>query len=141
VYLQCFDAAELRRVRQELDSDLKLVQLVEEGSDYRGMRTAAGLRDIAGYADGIGPSFDQLYALPDIDGRPVSTGLVTAAHDAGLVVHPYTFRADVPASGFATFDEMVDWFAGTLKVDGFFTDFPDRVRDALSTLGRKASVT
>jgi glycerophosphoryl diester phosphodiesterase len=135
VYLQCFDAAELRRVRQELDSDLKLVQLVEEGGDEgtddRRMRTAAGLRDIAVYADGIGPSFDQLYSLADIDGHPVSTGLVTAAHDAGLVVHPYPFRADVPASGFATFDEMVDWFADTLKVDGFFTDFPDRVRDAL----------
>lgn len=135
VYLQCFDATELRRVRQNLDSDLKLVQLVGEGSeagtDYRRMRTAEGLRDTATYADGIGPPFSQLYSLADIDGHPVSTGLVTAAHDAGLVVHPYTFRADVPVSGFTTLDEMVDWFAGTLKVDGFFTDFPDLVRDAL----------
>jgi glycerophosphoryl diester phosphodiesterase len=140
-YLQCFDAAELRRVRQELDSDLKLVQLIDEGADYRRMRTAEGLRDVAAYADGIGPSFDQLYSLADIDGHPVSTGLVTAAHDAGLVVHPYTFRADVPASGFAAFDEMVDWFAGTLKVDGFFTDFPDLVRDALRPVEGKAAVT
>ena len=138
VYLQCFDATELRRVRQELDSDLKLVQLVgeggEAGTDFRRMRTAEGLRDTAAYADGIGPSFDQLYSLAEIDGHPVSTGLVTAAHEAGLVVHPYTFRADVPVSGFTTFDEMVDWFAGTLKVDGFFTDFPDLVRDALRGL-------
>jgi glycerophosphoryl diester phosphodiesterase len=131
VYLQCFDAAELRRVRQDLNSDLKLVQLMGEGTDYLRLRTADGLRDTAVYADGIGPPFDQLYSLADIDGHPVSTGFVTAAHDAGLVVHPYTFRADVPASGFATFDEMVDWFAGTLKVDGLFTDFPDLVRDAL----------
>ena len=135
VYLQCFDAEELRRVREDLDSDLKLVQLVEEGSeagtDFGRMRTGEGLRNTATYADGIGPSFDQLYSLADIDGHPVSTGFVTAAHDAGLVVHPYTFRADVAVSGFATFDGMVDWFATTLKVDGFFTDFPDLVRDAL----------
>jgi glycerophosphoryl diester phosphodiesterase len=131
VYLQCFDAAELRRVRQDLDSDLKLVQLVGEGADYLRMRTADGLRDVALYADGIGPPFDQLYSLADIDGQPVSTGLVSAAREAGLVVHPYTFRADVQASGFATFDEMVDWFAGTLNVDGLFTDFPDLVRAAL----------
>lgn len=135
VFLQCFDAAELRRVRREFDCDLKLVQLIGEGregeNDYRQMRTAGGLRSTAEYADGIGPPADQLYLLADIDGHPVSTGLVTAAHDAGLVVHPYTFRADVPAKGFAAFDQMVDWFAGTLKVDGFFTDFPDLVGAAL----------
>lgn len=135
VYLQCFDPAELLRARREFDCRLKLVQLIEEGgeegTDYRRMTTAEGLRDIAAYADGIGPSLDQLYSLADIDGHPVSTGLVTAAHAAGLVVHPYTFRADVPTSGFATFAETVDWFAGTLRVDGFFTDFPDLVHRAL----------
>jgi glycerophosphoryl diester phosphodiesterase len=36
---------------------------------------------------------------------------------------------------------MVDWFAGTLKVDGFFTDFPDLVRDALRPAEGKAAVT
>jgi glycerophosphoryl diester phosphodiesterase len=136
VYLQCFDPTELLRARREFDCDLKLVQLIEEGSEagtdeYRRMTTAEGLRDVAAYADGIGPSLGQLYSLADIDGHPVSTGLVTAAHAAGLVVHPYTFRADVPTSGFATFDETVNWFAGTLRVDGFFTDFPDLVRHAL----------
>jgi glycerophosphoryl diester phosphodiesterase len=141
VYLQCFDPAELLRARRELDCDLKLVQLIEgesgAGTDDRRMTTAEGLRDVAAYADGIGPSLDELYSLADIDGHPVSTGLVTAAHAAGLVVHPYTFRADVPTSGFATFDETVDWFAGTLRVDGFFTDFPDLVRDALARTERR----
>jgi glycerophosphoryl diester phosphodiesterase len=135
VYLQCFDAAELRRVREELESDLKLIQLIgagaEEGTDYDQLKTAAGLRQTAQYADGIGPALDLLYSLADIDGHAVSTGLVSAAHAAGLAVHPYTFRADALATGFGAFDEMVDWFVGTLKIDGLFTDFPDLTRHAL----------
>ncbi|MEX2125769.1 MAG: glycerophosphodiester phosphodiesterase [Woeseia sp.] len=137
VYLQCFDARELRRVRQDLGSDLKLVQLIgdndhgESDTDYARLRTAQGLREAARYVDGIGPWLGQLYTLADIDGHPVSTGLVSAAHAAGLVVHPYTFRVDALATGFGSFDEMIDWFAGVLNVDGFFTDFPDLARDAL----------
>lgn len=137
VYLQCFDEQELRRIRTELGADLKLIQLLGEaednsaGTDYQHLQTVQGLREAAACVDGIGPSLQQLYTLAEIDGHPVSTGLVSAAHAAGLVVHPYTFRADALAPGFATFVEMVDWFAGTLKVDGMFTDFPDLVRDAL----------
>ena len=135
VYLQCFDASELRRVRHDLDCDLSLVQLIgdqdDNGSDYERLQTADGLREVAEYADGIGPWLGQLYTLADIDGHPVSTGLVSRAHAAGLFVHPYTFRADALASGFGSFDEMLDWFAGTLKIDGFFTDFPDLARNAL----------
>ena len=63
--------------------------------------------------------------MADIDGEPVSTGLVSAAHEAGLVVHPYTFRADQLAPGFDSMGEMVAWFAEKLKIDGLFTDFPD----------------
>ena len=135
VYLQCFDASELRRVRHDLDCDLSLVQLIgdqdDNGSDYERLQTADGLREVAEYADGIGPWLSQLYTLADIDGHPVSTGLVSRAHAVGLFVHPYTFRADALAAGFGSFDEMLEWFAGTLKVDGFFTDFPDLARNAL----------
>jgi len=137
VYLQCFDARELSRIRRDLGSELKLVQLIgdsndaADGTDYDRLRTAQGLREAAAYADGIGPALGQLYVLAEIDGHPVSTGLVTGAHAAGLQVHPYTFRADALAPGFGSFREMVDWFAATLEVDGFFTDFPNLVIEAL----------
>jgi len=138
VYLQCFDARELRRIRRDLGSELKLVQLIDEnstdatdGTDYERLRSAQGLREAAEYADAIGPALSQLYVLAEIDGHPVSTGLVTAARAAGLKVHPYTFRADALAPGFGSFREMVDWFTGTLGVDGFFTDFPNLVLEAL----------
>ena len=137
-YLQCFDAQELRRIRLELGSELKLVQLIGDPhesharTDYRHLQTPEGLRGAAEYADGIGPSLAQLYTLADIDGHPVSSGLASAAHAAGLLVHPYTFRADQLPPGFNDFAELVDWFAGTLRIDGLFTDFPDLVRDALA---------
>lgn len=133
VFLQCFDAAELRRVRQELGCDLKLVQLLPAtGPSPPDATTAGGLAEIREYADGIGPSLEMLYELAEIDGHPVSTGLARRARKEGLVVHPYTFRADDLPRGFASFEDLVRWCAETLGIDGLFTDFPDLARAALS---------
>jgi glycerophosphoryl diester phosphodiesterase len=138
VFVQCFDARELRRVREELGCKLNLVQLVAENSwgesdtDYDHLKTPAGLQEVAQYADGLGPWIGQLYTLAEIDGHPVSTGYVKLAHEAGMTVHPYTFRADQLGPGFESFAEMVQWFAETIKVDGMFTDFPDLAVAALA---------
>jgi len=138
VFVQCFDARELRRVREELGCKLPLVQLVAENSwgesdtDYDHLKTAEGLNEVARYADGLGPWIGQLYTLADIDGHPVSTGMVKMAHEAGMTVHPYTFRADQLAPGFENYDEMVHWFTETVKIDGLFTDFPDLAVAALA---------
>ncbi len=138
VYVQCFDAAEVVRLRNELGCQLKVVQLVgendwgESDTDYDVLKTADGLRQIATVADAIGPWAEQLYTIAEIDGQPVSTGLVSRAHAAGLSVHPYTFRADALLPGFDTFAEMVEWFAATLSIDGLFTDFPDKAIEALA---------
>lgn len=137
VFVQCFDSAEVVRIRQQLGSRLRLIQLIAENSwkesdtDYEVLKTADGLREIAKVADGIGPWIRQLYTEDEIDGLPVSTGLVSAAHAAGLEVHPYTFRADQLLPGFDGFAAMVEWFDDTLGIDGLFTDFPDRALSAL----------
>ncbi len=132
VFVQCFDLAETRRIREDLGSRLRLVQLIgdnawgESDTDYEAVRTPDGLADVAGFADGIGPWVNQLYELEGVDGKPVSTGLVRAAHDAGLLVHPFTFRADDLPAGFATLEQALDYFVAELAIDGLFTDFPDR---------------
>ena len=137
VFVQCFDMAEVQRLRTELGTELKLVQLLgenhwgESDTDYDYLKSAAGLAQVATVADGIGPWIGQLYTGAEIDGHPVSTGLVSAAHKAGLTVHPYTFRADALGPGFESFPEMIRWFVETLAIDGLFTDFPDRARRAL----------
>ncbi len=139
VYVQCFDAKEVERLRNELECKLKIVQLIgendwgESDTDYDVLKSAAGLKNIAKVADGIGPWAPQLYTIAEIDGQAVSTGMVSAAHAVGLVVHPYTFRADALLPGFNTYAEMVEWFAGTLSIDGLFTDFPDKAIAALAS--------
>lgn len=134
-FVQCFDPAELERIRHELGSGLRLVQLIgendwrESGVDYDALRTPAGLRRLAQTVDGIGPWLPQCYTTAE--GAPRPSGLVAAAHAEGLVVHPYTVRADALPPGFADHDALVTFAALDLSVDGLFTDFPDCTRRAL----------
>mgnify|MGYP001827676304 FL=1 len=129
VYLQCFDEAEVRRIRHELESELKLVQLIGEDSwdpaptDFLSMQTEAGLKKLAATVDGIGPWLNQLYRLEGE--QPVDSGLVKLAHGQGLVAHPYTFRSDALPEGFASLDALFDFMIEGLAIDGLFTDFPD----------------
>ncbi len=138
VFVQCFDASEVERLRKELNCKLPLIQLIgnndwyESATDYDQLRTEEGMAQVAKTADGIGPGLWQLYTLADIDGQPVSTGLVSLAHSLDLVVHPYTFRSDQLPPGFETFEAAIQWFAETLGIDGLFTDFPDRAIEALA---------
>ena len=138
VFLQCFDAAEVRRIRHELGCPLRMVQLLgenewgESDTDYDDLKTPDGLRALANTVDAIGPFIGQLVKLADVDGQPISTGLVSSAHEAGMLVHPYTFRADQLAPGFESMGEMVGWFVEQLDIDGLFTDFPDLALAAIS---------
>ncbi len=138
VFVQCFDADELRRIREELGCECRLIQLLGENawgestSDYDRLKTDAGLQDAARIVDGIGPWLQQLYMVPAIDGEPLSSGLVERAHTHGLRVHPYTFRADAIEPCFGDFQTMLKWFVEQLDIDGLFTDFPDLARQALS---------
>lgn len=138
VYLQCFDPAEVRRIRKDLGCELKLIQLLapnswgESEADYDQLLSEAGLSELSAVVDGVGPWIGQLIRMAEIDGQAVSTGLVSAAHAAGLKVHPYTFRVEELVPGFDSLGEMVRWFVDELKIDGLFTDFPDLARNALS---------
>jgi len=131
VFVQCFDDAEVRRLKLELRCSWPLVQLIgsnswhEAATDYDQLRTPEGLARVAEVADGIGPHVEQLYAMADTGLE--STGLVETAHDLNLVVHPYTFRADDLPPGFNSLDELLQFCVGKLAVDGIFTDFTDKV--------------
>jgi glycerophosphoryl diester phosphodiesterase len=102
---------------------------------YADLATRRGLQEVAMYADGIGP--DKQLVIPWLaDGTlGAPTRLVRDAHRAGLVVHPYTFRAentflpadyrlgtDPSAYGRAIDEQLAYLDAG---VDGLFTDQPD----------------
>lgn len=129
VFLQCFDGNELQRIRGELfpamNMTVPLVQLLGTGPEFRPALTAEGIRSVATYADGIGPSM-QLIVEPDsIAGELKKSNLVELAHDRGLVVHPYTFRRDLLPAYAADYDDLLKIFLDDIGVDGVFTDFPD----------------
>jgi len=133
VFVQCFDDAEIARLRQELNCPFKLVQLIGENSwgeaatDYDMLRSPRGIRDIAQTADAIGPHLAHLYGLDKSTSAPLANDLVRLAHESGLAVHPYTFRADDIPADFSSFKDLVQFFVADIGVDGLFTDFPDQV--------------
>ncbi len=116
---QCFDAKELKRVRNELQSDLFLVQLIEFPEETK------QLAHFASYADGLGPWYKQILDKK-VGKKWQFTTLVEEAHKLGLEVHPYTFRAD-QLGEFSSFEEMMQVLFFEAKIDGAFTDFPDKM--------------
>ncbi len=141
VWLQCFDDAELLRIRDRLGCRLRLVQLIGENSwheaptDYDLLRTPAGLARVAGYAAGIGPWIPQVVCWPAPGAAPVFSSLVSDAHAAGLAVHPYTFRADQLPDNAADAAAVHRALFEGAGVDGLFTDFTDLT---LAALGRRS---
>ncbi len=137
VFVQCFDGSTLLRVRDEMHSSLRLVQLVEDTSHYRELLSVAGLRRVSSYAQGLGPAYAQLVtSSAAADGRSVllPTRLAADAKSAGLLLHPYTFRQDQLPPYANNLEELLEYFLSELRVDGVFCDHPDvaiRVRDAL----------
>ena len=171
VFIQSFEVSNLQYLRSR--TRVKLVQLID-GDDvapdgtvtlappydkpydwavrgdprtFKDMLTPAGLREIAGYADGIGPWKPYLMSAKcitvsgngcaDANGDGVvnemdrvllpPTAVVADAKAAGLLVHPFTFRNEPrrlasdykgnPAAEYLRFFEM--------GVDGLFSDFSE----------------
>lgn len=146
VFVQSFETGNLRLldrvlkvpIVQLLSSTGAPFDLVDSGSTttYEDLSTKAGLEGIAEYADGVGPSKDQVVPRDPVTGRSATpTSFVDDAHAAGLLVHPYTFRAEnqflatefrssATGSDFGDLFGEVSQFFG-LGVDGVFSDNPD----------------
>jgi glycerophosphoryl diester phosphodiesterase len=114
VVIQSFSAESLKILRHEVGTDLPLTFLISGPESDRWL-TAEGLAEIGEFASGIGPTKSLLLEHPDA---------VHLAHEAGLTVVPWAFRAG--ASGdFATVEEEMAHFLFALGVDGLFTNNPD----------------
>jgi glycerophosphoryl diester phosphodiesterase len=124
-YIQCFDAEELQRLKEN-GCPLKLIQLLDDlpKGDTDFVKVMA---DIAEYAEGIGPAISSLVHVTT-QGGVNSNGFVEAAHAAGLQVHPYTIRADQLPPWAKDIETLHQILFQQLRVDGAFTDFPDLTR-------------
>ncbi len=131
VYMQCFDAPETRRLREELGCQLPIIQLL--ASDPWDDLVKPGrlddleeaLKRVREYADGIGPSLSQLLLARDTDGFLRTSPLVEAAHQLQLKVHPWTIRRDGLPKEVDSLNSLHEVLFSQLGVDGAFSDFPD----------------
>lgn len=124
--LQCFDATELKRIRHEYHSELFLVQLLEVGYLYESFKnksTQEVVKEIATYANGIGPWYKQIIEGKDQVTLKDFDKIIDIAHAQNLKVHAFTFRAD-NLGEFASFEALLTK-AKALGLDGVFTDHPD----------------
>jgi glycerophosphoryl diester phosphodiesterase len=121
VFIQSFEAANLRDLRKT--TSVRLIQLVSDPK----LVGDAGLRDIASYADGIGPEKQLLVPILPDGSLGKATDVVDRAHAAGLLVHVWTIRKEkdfLPAAYAGHVEVEFDQFR-RLGIDGAFTDFPD----------------
>ncbi|MDV6031026.1 MAG: glycerophosphodiester phosphodiesterase [Phycisphaera sp. RhM] len=135
-FVQCFDEFEIRRIREDLSYQGRLIQLVGDGhdarsgTDYSRMKTPEGLADLAEVVDGIGPNLAAVVRWDESETAKV-TDLVAEAHRFGLAVHPWTVRADDLPKGCETLQQLIDTLRQA-KVDGLFSDHPDQVLTCLA---------
>jgi len=143
ICIQSFEVANLKALRRR--TELPLVQLVAPSGQpfdftlagdprsYLDLMSDAGLKEIASYADAIGPH--KWMAVQFADGRAADTGLARRARAAGLGIHVWTLRAeneflpvDLRSSGDpAARGDLKREIFGLLDagITGFFSDQPD----------------
>jgi glycerophosphoryl diester phosphodiesterase len=171
VFIQSFEVSNLKELNTK--TEIPLVQLLDaydvalDGSliyqdvnarpydftvsgdtrTYGDLQTPMGLREIATYADGIGPWKRMIVSVKGVDANSdgladdvngdeqvndadktttAPSNLIPNAHEAGLFVHAYTFRnegrflaADYNGNPNKEYEQFIN-----LGVDGYFTDFP-----------------
>ncbi len=164
VEIQSFEIANLKYLRGKLGGaqarrehpNIRLLQLIDDPKeqpydvvaaggklDYAEMMTPAGLRQIATYADAIGPSTREIIPLAADGTLGKPSALVHDAHAAGLELHPYTFRPEnffLAKNFWQGSDPKTFNAAGSVAeirayldagIDAFFTDDPALGREAL----------
>ncbi|MFZ3496421.1 glycerophosphodiester phosphodiesterase [Streptomyces sp. 5.8] len=146
LFLQSFEPSSIQRLSRLVSSPRVVLlsaaatrpwdfELAKDPRTVADLVKPEGLRWIAGFAQGIGPTMDLILPRDATGKLGAPTTLVADAHARGLVLHPYTARnennflpadyrkgTDPTAYGDA-FGAFKTYFAQ--GIDGIFTDHPD----------------
>jgi glycerophosphoryl diester phosphodiesterase len=149
VFIQCFEYGTLQKLRAL--TSVRLIMLVDregqppdfaaagDSRSYADLLAMPSLRAMRRVVDGIGPHKGLLIPRDPSNASLTPTDLVGRAHAAGLLVHPWTFRAeneflptelrlgDASAGDFRRRHGLLQVEIKTflaLGIDGLFCDFP-----------------
>jgi glycerophosphoryl diester phosphodiesterase len=158
VIVQSFEVGNLKLLRAKLGgmpgmAHVQLLQLIGDpkerpgdgGVTYAEMVTPAGLKAMAGYADWVSPNTRMIIPLAADGKLAAPSGLVEAAHAAGLLVSCWTFRpenrflavdfrdgaGDAARNEAGSVAEMRRYLATGL--DAIFSDDPGLARQAVDS--------
>lgn len=155
VFIQSFETQNLKKLSKK--TKVKLIQLMQEDDgpwdnqekwlvSYKSMASKEGLEEISKYAYGIGPQKTMILPRDANNVSILPTSLVKDAHESGLKLHPWTFRAEnyfLPseyqigdkndAKFLALHGDLISEIKHfvELGVDGLFCDFPDIAFNAI----------
>lgn len=156
VFIQSFETQNLKKLSKK--TKVKLIQLMQEDGGpwdsqekwvvtYKSMTSKEGLKEIAKYAYGIGPQKTMILPRDAYNKSTLPTNLVKDAHESGLKLHPWTFRAEnyflpyeyqIGDKNDAKFMALHGDLTSEIKlfielgVDGVFCDFPDIAFNAIN---------
>ena len=146
IFVQSFETTNLGQLRR-LGLKTQAVQLLSatgapydliaagDPRTYADLITPKGLAAIAKYAQGLGPDKNMIIPRTADNSLGKPTSLVDDAHAKGLLVHPYTFRAENtflpkdyqagtdPNDFGRAIDEQITFLE--TGIDGLFTDEAD----------------
>lgn len=160
VEIQSFEIVNLKYLRGKLGkrANIRIMQLTGDPhkspadvvaargkAQWADITSAAGLKEVAKYADVVAPNV-QVLIPRDADGNLCQpTSVIRDAHAAGLLVHTWTFRPEnrfLPKEFRSGAGDNARNAEGSIKeirryldagIDGFFTDDPAVGRAALAT--------
>lgn len=133
VWIQCFDAREIARIRTELACQLPLVQLYGREPTEEQLQAAGKIVDAVGI-----PVSAVLTGVRD--GGPQLSEVISRAHQASLVVHVWTHRDDRLPSGVENSRQLLEWLVLKGGASGIFTDHPDVVLKFRAAIQRSGPI-
>jgi len=130
-WIQCFEKTTLQRLRGELGWKGRLMMIFApggkpgaDGSDYNALATPAGLKELAGYVDGVFPNHARVVSWNKA-GAPVAGTFTRDARASGLRVISGVVNRDALPKNCPSVEAMHEGLFKVAGVDDACTDFPD----------------
>ena len=129
-WVQCFEKTTLKRFRTEFGWRGRLMMILTvgkdgaAGSDYDELSTAAGLKELAGFVDGVFPNAARVVSW-DTTGRATASDFTRTAHECGLRVISGVVNRDALPPDCPSMQALHEGLITAAGVDDICTDFPD----------------